>query len=127
MMVQAANVDATLTRLTKQQALQEEKKRQAADAAAAAERAVQEGQPLDPDFSPNGIGSAQFGSSEAEDRAASAAQLANEISQVQIYHYDDCSFHVAGFSRLKRNRRYGNVRHWVLPRWGVSERGEGGL
>lgn len=82
--VQAANVDATLTRLKRQQALQEEKKRLAADAAAAAERAAKEGLPLDPDFSPNGVGSAQFGNFEAEDRAANAAQLANHISQVQI-------------------------------------------
>lgn len=82
--VQAANVDATLTRLKRQQALQEEKKRLAADAAAAAERAVQEGLPLDPEFTPSGVGSAPFGNSEAEDRAASAAQLANQISQVQI-------------------------------------------
>ena len=83
MMMQAANVDATLTRLKRQHALQEEKKKLAADAAAAAERAVQAGLPLDPDFSPNGIGSAQFGNSEAEDRATNAAQLANQISQVQ--------------------------------------------
>ena len=95
--VQAANVDATLMRLKKQQALQGEKKRLASDAAAAAERAVREGQPLELDFSPNGIGSAQLGNSEAEDRAASAAQLANEISQVRTYQYNDCSFHVAGF------------------------------
>lgn len=84
-MLQAANVDATLSRLKKQQALQEEKKRLAAYAAAAAERAVRDGQPLDPDFSPNGTGSAQFGSSEAEDRAAAAAQLANQMSQVGIH------------------------------------------
>ena len=91
--MQAANVDATLSRLKKQQALQEEKKRLAADAAAAAERAVREGQPLDPDFSPNGASSALFGNSEAEDRAAGAAQLANEISQVQICQYIHCLFH----------------------------------
>lgn len=91
--MQAANVDATLTRLKKQQALQEEKKRLAADAAAATERAVLEGQPLDPDFSPNGVSSAQFGNSEAEGRAASAAHLANEISQVQICNHTHFVFH----------------------------------
>ena len=91
--LQAANVDATLTRLKKQKTLQEEKKKLAADAAAAAERAVREGQPVDPDFSPNGVSSAQFGNSEAEDRAAIAAHLANEISQVESCWYSHCLFH----------------------------------
>ena len=77
-------MDATLTRLKRQQALQEEKKRVVADAAAAAERAVREGQPLDPDFSPSRIGSGQFGNPEAEDRAAGAAQLANHMGQVML-------------------------------------------
>lgn len=75
-------MDATLSRLKRQQALQEEKKRAEADAAAAAEQAVREGQPLDPDFRPNGIGSGQFGNPEAEDKAAGTAQLANHMGQV---------------------------------------------
>lgn len=93
MVAQAANVDATLMRLKKQQAVQEERNKLAADAAAAAERAVRDGQPLDPDFSPSGISSAQCGNSEAEDRAASAAHLANEISQVQSCRYIHCLLH----------------------------------
>lgn len=80
--LQAANVDATLSRRKRQHALAEEKKRLAANAAAAAERAIRDGQPLDPDFNPSRIGSGQFGNTEAENRAAAAAQLANQMSQV---------------------------------------------
>ena len=83
--LQAANVDATLSRLKRQQALAEEKKRLAAEAAAAAERAMRDGQPLDPDFNPNRTGSGQFGNTDADNRAAAAAQLANEMSQVLHY------------------------------------------
>lgn len=90
--LQAANVDATLSRLKRQHALAEEKKRLAADAAAAAERAIRDGQPLDPGFNPSRIGSGQFGNTEAENRAAAAAQLANQMSQV--LHCDPLCLHL---------------------------------
>ena len=84
-MLQAANVDATLSRLKRQQALQEEEKMLAAEAATATEQAARAGQPMDPDFSPNRIGSGQFGNPEAEDRAAGAAQLASHMTQVNDF------------------------------------------
>lgn len=80
---QAANVDATLSRLKHQHALQQEKMRLAAAAAkGAAEQPVKDEQLLDPSFSPNGLGSGQFAPPEAEDRAGGAAQMAHQMSQV---------------------------------------------
>ena len=79
--MQAANVDATLSRLRHQQAQQQERKRLAAVVAAAAEISVKQEDSLDPDFSP-GLG--QIGNPEAEDRASGAAQMAHQMSQVCI-------------------------------------------
>lgn len=82
-MMQAANVDATLSRLKHQQAQQEERKRLAAAAAAAAQNPVKQEHSLDPDFSPR-LGSGQLDNPEADDRAVGAAQMAHQMSQV--YH-----------------------------------------
>ena len=79
--MQAANVDATLSRLRHQQAQQQERKRLAAVIAAAAENSVKQEDSLDPDFSPQ-LGSGQIGNPEAEDRASGAAQMAHQMSQV---------------------------------------------
>ncbi|KAL0034074.1 hypothetical protein WJX79_007286 [Trebouxia sp. C0005] len=78
---EAANVDATLSRLKHQQAQQEERKRLAAAAAAAAQNPVKQEHSLDPDFSPR-LGSGQLDNPEADDRAVGAAQMAHQMSQV---------------------------------------------
>ncbi len=80
-LMQAANVDATISRLKHQQAQQEEKKRLAAAAAAAAQNPVRQEHSLDPDFSPR-LGSGQLDNPEADDRAVGAAQMAHQMSQV---------------------------------------------
>ncbi len=79
--MQAANVDATMSRLKHQQAQQEERKRLAAAAAAAAQNPVKQEHSLDPDFSPR-LGSGQLDNPEADDRAVGAAQMAHQMSQV---------------------------------------------
>ena len=79
--MQAANVDATISRLKHQQAQQEERKRLAAAAAAAAQNPVKQENSLDPDFSPR-LGSGQLDNPEADDRAGGAAQMAHQMSQV---------------------------------------------
>ncbi len=79
--MQAANVDATMSRLKHQQAQQEERKRLAAAAAAAAQNPVKQEHALDPDFSPR-LGSGQLDNPEADDRAVGAAQMAHQMSQV---------------------------------------------
>ncbi len=80
-LMQAANVDATMSRLKHQQAQQEERKRLAAAAAAAAQNPVKQEHSLDPDFSPR-LGSGQLDNPEADDRAVGAAQMVHQMSQV---------------------------------------------
>ena len=78
-------MDATLSRFTHQQAIEQRKQEVAAALAlAAAERPIKQEQTHDPDFNPIKLEAGQNGDAEAEGNATGAAQLAEHMSQVSL-------------------------------------------